>query len=175
MLPDLFSEPQDPPTSLLCFTLFTGFMLLRESSTNCRCCALKSPKVPPSSQTFFNVTPLLGSSVFLQTLEYWEYHSSAQSSVVRSLSLTRLQLPGPISLLLSVMIPLSVLLCLPWKPFSFHIPLFQSHCLEILVCVCMCICVCVCVCVCVRACVRACVCLCARVCLNPWRLKIYMC
>ena len=45
--------------------------------------------------------------------------SFEQSPVVSILSLTRFQLPGTNSLFLSAILPLSALLNLPWKPFSF--------------------------------------------------------
>ena len=91
MPPDLSSEPApDPLTSALCFTLFTGFLVSSESSTNSRCCALKSSLIRPlpTFQTFFTFTPLLGSFILMQTLECWEYHPSARSPVVSTLSLT---------------------------------------------------------------------------------------
>ena len=46
------------------------------------------------------------------------YHPSAQGPAIIALSLTGLQLPGSSSLFLSVILPLSALLNLPWKPFS---------------------------------------------------------
>ena len=42
MLQDSFSEQPDLPTSLLCFILFTGYLLSRGSNTNCLCFALRS-------------------------------------------------------------------------------------------------------------------------------------
>ena len=94
MLLDSFSEPLDLITSLLCFNLFTGFLLNRESNTTSRCCALKSSLIRPLPipQTFFTFTPLFGSSVLLQTLECSEYHPSAHSPAVSALPFTRLQL-----------------------------------------------------------------------------------
>ena len=63
----------------------------------------------PMSQTFFTFTPLLISSVLLQTLKHSGYYPSAQNPVVSTLSPTRLQLPGTISLLRCVILPPSLL------------------------------------------------------------------
>ena len=51
--------------------------------------------------------------------------------------LTSLQVPGSNSLLLSVMLPPSLLSNLRWIPFSFHRTLLQIHCPKICVCVCV--------------------------------------
>ena len=59
----------------------------------------------------------------LQTPECSEYHPSAQSLLISgAFSLTRLQLPGTISMFLSVMLLLPVLSNLPSKLSSFHKP-----------------------------------------------------
>ena len=39
MLQDSFSEHLDPPTSLLCFSLFNGYLLSRGSNASCLCFA----------------------------------------------------------------------------------------------------------------------------------------
>ena len=53
---------------------------------------------------------------------------------------SRYVLPGSNSLFLSIMLPLSVLSNLPWKPFFFLKHFRQSYCLEINVCVwCACV------------------------------------
>ena len=51
--------------------------------------------------------------------------------------------PEPAFLFLSTTLPPSVLLSLPWKPFSFQKPFVQSHCPDVRLCV--------------RVCMRACV------------------
>ena len=63
------SEHSDPPTSLLCFILFNGYLLRRGSNTSCPCFALRSVliKLPSTFHTFFTFTLLPGSSVLLQT------------------------------------------------------------------------------------------------------------
>ena len=63
------SEHPDPPTSLLCFILFNGYLLMRGSNTSCPCFALRSflIKHPSTFQNFFIFTLLPGSSVLLQT------------------------------------------------------------------------------------------------------------
>ena len=82
-----------------------------------------------------------------------------------------------------VILPLSVLLNLPWKPFSFQKPFLQSHCPDIKLCVCVCVCMCAHVCV---VCVESwksvhCVCMCAHVCVvcvESWKsvhLKTWRC
>ena len=62
---------------------------------------------------FFTLTLLPGSSALLQTPECSEYHPSEQSPMASALSLTRLQLSGTNSLLLSTFLPLSAILNLP--------------------------------------------------------------
>ena len=131
----------------------------------CLCFALRSYliRLPSTFQNFSTFTLLPGSSALLQAPECSEYHPSEQSPVVSTLSLTRLWLSGTNSLFLSAILPLSALLNLPWKPFSFYKPFLQSHCPDMwLVCVCVCVCVCMCVfvCVCVCLCVYVCVCVC---------------
>ena len=104
-----------PRHPLLCFILFTGYLLSRGWNTNCPCFALRSflISLPSTFQNFFNFTLLSGSSALLQTPECSEYHPSEQSPVVSALSLTRLQLSGTNSLFLSAILPLSALLNLP--------------------------------------------------------------
>ena len=80
-----------------------------------------------SDHLSFTFTPLPGSSTLLQTPECSEYHLSVLSPVVSALSLTRLQLSGTNSLFLSVILPLSVLLNVPWKPLSFQKAFLQAH------------------------------------------------
>ena len=46
MLQISFSEQQGPPTSLLCFILFTGYLLSRGSNTNCLCFKIISHQAP---------------------------------------------------------------------------------------------------------------------------------
>ena len=115
MLQDSFSEQPDLPTSLLCFILFTGYLLSRGSNTNCLCFALTSflIRLPSTFQNFFTFTLPPGSSALLQTPDCSEYHPSEQSPVVSALSLTRLQLSGTNSLFLSAILPLSAPLNLP--------------------------------------------------------------
>ena len=94
----------------------------------------------------------------LPTAPLFYRHPSVQNTILpnkvlwSALSLTRLHLSGTNSLFLSVILPLSALLNLPWKPFSFWKPFLQSHCPDNpdmrLVCVC----------VCVRACASLCLC-----------------
>ena len=108
MLQDSFSEQPDLPTSLLCFILFTGYLLSRGSNTNCLCFALRSflIRLPSTVQNLFTFTLLPGSSALLQTPKCSEYYRSEQSPVVSALSLTRFQF-------LSAILPLSALLNLP--------------------------------------------------------------
>ena len=115
MLQDSFSEQPDPPTSLLCFILFTGYLLSRGSNTSYLCFALRSflTGLPSTFQNFFSFTFLPGRSAPLQKPECSEYRLSQQSPVVSALSLTRLQTSGTSSLFLSVILPLSVLPNLP--------------------------------------------------------------
>ena len=115
MLQDSFSEQPDLPTSLLCFILFTGYLLSRGSNTNCLCFALRSflIRLLSTFQNFFTFTLPPGSSALLQTPECSEYHPSEQRTVVSALSLTRLHLSGTNSLFLSAILPLSALLNLP--------------------------------------------------------------
>ena len=115
MLQDSFSEQPDLTTPLLCFILFTGYLLSRGSNINCLCFALRSLliRLPSTFQNFFTFTFLPGSSALLQTPECSEYHPSEQSPVVSALSLTRLQLSRTNSLSLSAILPLSAFLNLP--------------------------------------------------------------
>ena len=78
MLQDSFSEQPDLPTSLLCFILFTGYLLSWGSTTNCLCFALSSflIRLPSTFQNRFTFTFLPGSSALLQTPECSEYHPS---------------------------------------------------------------------------------------------------
>ena len=108
MLQDSFSEQPDLPTSLLCFILFTGYLLSRGPNTNYLCFALRSflIRLPSTFQNFtFTLPP--GSSALLQTPECSGYHRSEQSPVVSALFLTRLQLSGTNSLFLSAILPVS--------------------------------------------------------------------
>ena len=59
------------PTSLLCFILFTGYLLSRGSNTNCLCFALRSflIRLPSTRKNFFTFTLLPVSSALLQTPE----------------------------------------------------------------------------------------------------------
>ena len=100
MLQDSFLEQPDPPTSVICFILFTGYLLSRGSNTNCLCFTLRSfiIRLPSTFQNRFTFTLLPGSFALLQTPECSEYHPSEQSTVVSALSLTRLQLSGTNSL-----------------------------------------------------------------------------
>ena len=117
MLQDSFSEQPDLPTSLLCFILFTGYLLSRASNTNCLCFGLRSffIRLPSTVQNFFTLTFLPGSirSSTCKTLECSEYHPSEQSPAVSALSLTGLQLSATNSLFLSVILLLSAILNLP--------------------------------------------------------------
>ena len=112
VLQDSFLEQPDLPTSLLCFILFTGYLLSRGSNTNCLCFALRLflTGLPSAFQNFFTFTLFPGSSALLQAPECSEYHPSEQSHVVSALSLTKLQLSGTNSLFLSAVLPLSALL-----------------------------------------------------------------
>ena len=122
--------------------------------------------MPPCTfHNLFTFTLLLGRAVFPQTPKYSEYRPSEQSPVVSALSPTSFQPSGTISpMFLSAILPLSLLLCLPSKPFSFRKPFLRSHCPE--ECVCVCVCVCARARARVRACVRACVCF---VCIESWK------
>ena len=115
MVQDSFSEQPDLPMSLLCFILFSGYLLSRGLNTNCLCFALRSflSRLPSTFQNYFTFTLPPGSSAFLQTPECSEYHPSEQSPVVGALSLTRLRLSGTNSLFLSTILPLSACLNLP--------------------------------------------------------------
>ena len=75
---------------LLCFILFTGYLLSRGSNTNCLCFALRSflIRLPSTFQNFFTFTLLPGSSALHQTPECPEYHPSEQSRVVSYLEPT---------------------------------------------------------------------------------------
>ena len=118
------------------------------SNTNCLCFALRSflIRLPSTFQNFtFTLPP--SSSTLLQTPECSEYHPSEQSHVVSALSLTRIQLSGTNSLFLSTVLPLSALLNLPWKPFSFKYLFFSLIALICDWCVCVRTHVCVCACV----------------------------
>ena len=75
--------------------------------------SLIRPLPMPISQTFFTFTRILLSCVLLQTSERTEYHLSVENPVVSVLCLTGLQLPGTNSLLLSVILPPSLLSTLP--------------------------------------------------------------
>ena len=113
--------------SLLCFSL-RSFLI----------------RLPSTFQNFtFTLPP--SSSTLLQTPECSEYHPSKQSHVVSALSLTRIQLSGTNSLFLSTVLPLSALLNLPWKPFSFKYLFFSLIALICDWCVCAHTCLCVCV------------------------------
>ena len=121
MLQDSFSEQPDLPTSHLCFILFTGYLLRGGLNTSCLCFALISFLIRHTStfQNFFTFTLLSGSSALLQSPKCSEYQPPKQSPGVSALSLTRLQLFGTNSLFLSTILPLSALINLLWKPFSF--------------------------------------------------------
>ena len=114
-LQDSFSEQPDLPTSLLCFILFTGYLLSRGSNRSCLCFALSSFLIwiPSTFQNVFTFTLLPDSSALVQTPECSEYHPSEQSPVVSALSLTRFQLSRTSSQFLSVILLLSVLSNLP--------------------------------------------------------------
>ena len=58
ILQDSYGEPPDLPTSLLCFILFTGYLLGRGSNTSCLCVALRSflTRSPSTFQNFFTFT-----------------------------------------------------------------------------------------------------------------------
>ena len=105
------------PTSLLCFILFTGYLLSRGSNTNCLCFALRSflIRLPSTIQNFFTFTLLPGSSALLQTHHIQVFRIPSFKNKVQwsALSLTRLHLSGTSSLFLSVILPLSVLPNLP--------------------------------------------------------------
>ena len=103
----LFSESPHLPIPLLCFTLFTGYVLSRESNSNSRY----------SDQALVDLSDLLPLSFFLSR----QLRSSAATRVFRipsfriyssgqRFSLTRLQLPGTNS---------------PLRPFFL---LYFSHC-----------------------------------------------
>ena len=132
-----------PPRGVLCVFFLNSrvppmLVWLLSRGSNTFVFALRSflIRLPCTFQNFFTFTFLPGSSALLQTLLWqceagkkralrlWrlissEYHPSEQSHVVSALSLTRLKLPGTRYLFLSATLPLSALLNLPWKPFSF--------------------------------------------------------
>ena len=76
------------------------------------CFKISSDQTPSYLQTCFTFTPLLVSSVLLQTLRSSDFHPFAQSPV-SALSITRLRLPGASSVLLAVVLPPSLLSNLP--------------------------------------------------------------
>ena len=69
-------------TPLLCFILFTGYLLSRGSNTNCLCFALTLRsfliRLPSTIQISFTFTLPPGSSALLQTSKCSEYHPSKQ-------------------------------------------------------------------------------------------------
>ena len=90
MLSDSFLKHTDLPTSLLvlCFILFTGYLLSRELNTNCvSCFALTQFKIISHQAPIYlselhlytpsTVPGTRGSSALLQTSECSEYHPSA--------------------------------------------------------------------------------------------------
>ena len=95
MLSDSFLKHPDLPTSLLvlCFILFTGYLLSRELNTNCvSCFALTQFKIIShqapiylSELHLYTPSTVPGSSALLQTSECSEYHPSALSPVVSTL------------------------------------------------------------------------------------------
>ena len=97
MLSDSFSELPDPPASIVCFILFTVYLLSRRSNTSCIFFALRSflIKTPSTYQNVFTFTLVHGSSALLQTPDCSEHHPSKQSAVVSALSLTRLHYLEP--------------------------------------------------------------------------------
>ena len=146
MLSDSFLKHPDLPISLLvlCFILFTGYLLSRELNTNCVSCfaltqfnfKIISHQAPIYLSELHLYTPstVPGSSALLQTSECSEYHPSALSPVVSTLFFsfflfTRLHLlqPTPVWVFLSTMLPLTVVPNLPWKPFSVQKPLLQPQ------------------------------------------------
>ena len=110
MLQNSFSERPDLPTSLLCFILFTGYLLSRRSNTSCYCFALRSfhIRLPSTFQNNFISTLLPGSCALLQTLKCSEYHPSKQSPVASS----------------------SYLELAPWFCLPFYLCQFFQICLE---------------------------------------------
>ena len=108
----LLPEPQDLPTSLLCFVLFTGFLLSRESSTKSRALAIsdQAPTYLSHPLHFYVPSRQLRSSADTRV---FRYHPFAQSQVVNALPLSKLQQHGTNSPHLPVTHPLSVPSILP--------------------------------------------------------------
>ena len=88
MLQDSFSEQPDSSTSLLCFILFTGYLLSRGSNTSCLCFTLRLflIRLPSTFQNVFIFTLLPGSSALLQIPEFSEYHPFERSPAVSAFS-----------------------------------------------------------------------------------------
>ena len=119
MLQVSFSEHPDLPTSLLCFIVFTGYLLSRGPGTSCLCFKIISHQASIYLLELFTFTLLPGSSALLQTPGCSEYHPSTQSPVVSALSVTRLQLSGTNFLFMSAILLLLVLSNLSERAFSF--------------------------------------------------------
>ena len=139
MLPDSFSERPDPLTSFLYFILFTGYLLSRESNTNCLCFGLRSfhyqaPIYLSEPLHLYTPSRQLRSSADIEVFRIVSFDRT-QRPVVSDLSLTRLHQSGTNSLFLSVILPSSVLSNFSWIFFSFQKPFLQSHCPEKRVCV----------------------------------------
>ena len=96
---DSFSEQPDLPTSLLCFILFTGYLLSRGSNTNCLCFALRFLiRLPSTFQNFFIFTLLPGSSALhtdtqVFRIPSFQTKSCGQRSFSYQASVTWNQLP----------------------------------------------------------------------------------
>ena len=78
MLPESFSEPPDLPTSVLCFTLFTGHLLSIGSNAKCHCVVLKSSLMMKTDQA-----PIYLSDLPHLYTPSWQLHSFADNRVIR--------------------------------------------------------------------------------------------
>ena len=116
--------------SLLCFS---DFLLHRESSTNSCYRVLKSSlsSPPPTSQTFFTFTLLLGSSVLMQRPECSECHP--QRSFSYQAPTTTLHFYPS-----RILCQFFQIFLKKQNPVSFPKLFLQFHCPEVPVCVCMC-------------------------------------
>ena len=155
-LQDSFSEQLDLPTSLLCFILFTDYLLSRGSNTSCLCFALRSflIRLPSTFQNFFTFTLLPGSSAVVQTSECSEQHPSEQSPVVIALWEPAPCFCPSFYLCQFFQIFLEKLSLLKNTFFSPIALIYDCVCVRTCVRACVRVCVCVCVCVCECACVR---------------------
>ena len=151
MLQVSFSEQSDLPTSLLCFILFTGYLLSRGSNANCLCFKIISHQAPIYlSELLHLYTPSrqFRSSTYTRVFRIPSFRtkSCGQRSFSYHVPIIWNQLPVSVRHSTSVSSFKSSL-----KTFLFLKPFLQSHCPDRpdmrLVCESLCVCVRVCVCV----------------------------